>query len=522
MSELSEKSRLTDRSPLVRLFRRLFTWRTLRRFVVAVACVVTLIGLFYAEENWRGKHAWEKFRREWEAKGERFDLASFIPKPVPPEQNFAMTPFLAPLLDYELTGHPGQVRWKDTNATARAGQLDIYRAHRSDRALTLGSVDRAELTDLQVWQAVYRSDTNFPSPAQPQDPAHDVLFALRKFDSVLQELHEANRRPAAVFPVHWQESVEVLLPYLATVKSISTLLRLRAEAYLEAGQSSDALRDVQLGFRLADTVESDPLLISHLVRLAIFQITLNSVWEGLARHRWKEPELVVLQKTISSVDLLAGYLHAMRGERAFSNDLMDKLRRGRFPAFENFAGDSEMAGLQQVTTWAPSGFVYHNQLHINRLHQEHTLRVIDAVQHRIFPERCREMDDPPELRRVTPYNIFARMLFPAFAKAGLKTAQRQTFLDLASIACALERFRLADGQYPETLAALTPRFLEKIPHDVVNGEPLKYRRTADGHFILYSVGWNQADDGGVVAMTKGKTPGPDVERGDWVWRYPGK
>lgn len=132
------------------------------------------------------------------------------------------------------------------------------------------------------------------------------------------------------------------------------------------------------------------------------------------------------------------------------------------------------------------------------------------------------MDDPPELRRVTPYNIFARMLFPAFAKAGLKTAQRQTFLDLASIACALERFRLADGQYPETLAALTPRFLEKIPRDVVNGEALKYRRTADGHFILYSVGWNQTDDGGVVAMTKGKTPGPDVERGDWVWRYPGK
>ena len=31
-------------------------------------CFATLIALFYAEENWRGKHAWEKYKREQEAK----------------------------------------------------------------------------------------------------------------------------------------------------------------------------------------------------------------------------------------------------------------------------------------------------------------------------------------------------------------------------------------------------------------------------------------------------------------------
>ena len=59
--------------------------------------------------------------------------------------------------------------------------------------------------------------------------------------------------------------------------------------------------------------------------------------------------------------------------------------------------------------------------------------------------------------------------------------------------------------------------------------------------MLYSVGWNEKDDGGVVAL---KTKGPasvenrpatasgdsdstkvgtlDPDQGDWVWQYPAK
>jgi hypothetical protein len=46
--------------------------------------------------------------------------------------------------------------------------------------------------------------------------------------------------------------------------------------------------------------------------------------------------------------------------------------------------------------------------------------------------------------------------------------------------------------------------------------------TRDGQFILYSVGWNETDDGGVVVLKKGRTPSIDRKEGDWVWQYPGK
>ena len=76
------------------------------------------------------------------------------------------------------------------------------------------------------------------------------------------------------------------------------------------------------------------------------------------------------------------------------------------------------------------------------------------------------------------------------------------------------------GQFPETLDALAPQFMAKLPHDVIAGQPLHYRRTTDGQFTLYAVGWNQKDDHGTLVLDKdGKV---DQEQGDWVWQQPGK
>ena len=99
---------------------------------------------------------------------------------------------------------------------------------------------------------------------------------------------------------------------------------------------------------------------------------------------------------------------------------------------------------------------------------------------------------------------------PNFVRAAQTTGRNQTLVNEAFMACGLERYRLAHGQYPETLEALVPQFAENVPHDIVGGQPLKFHRSSDGRFVLYSVGWNQKDDGGV--------PGQSASEGDWVWQ----
>ena len=65
--------------------------------------------------------------------------------------------------------------------------------------------------------------------------------------------------------------------------------------------------------------------------------------------------------------------------------------------------------------------------------------------------------------------------------------------------------------------ALAPRYIESLPRDVIGGQPLKYRRTSNGQFALYSVGWNGTDDGGAVVLKEYSNTSIDLNQGDWVW-----
>ncbi len=71
-----------------------FSWRTARRILITIAVIITLVAVFYAEEDLRGNRAWARYRQEAEARGEQLDWRAFIPKPVPDDQNFAATPFV--------------------------------------------------------------------------------------------------------------------------------------------------------------------------------------------------------------------------------------------------------------------------------------------------------------------------------------------------------------------------------------------------------------------------------------------
>jgi hypothetical protein len=75
-------------------------------------------------------------------------------------------------------------------------------------------------------------------------------------------------------------------------------------------------------------------------------------------------------------------------------------------------------------------------------------------------------------------------------------ARAHVSTDLAKTVCALKRHRLAQGEYPATLANLVPAFLNEVPRDLIRGQPLVYRRLEDQSFLLYSIGWNGVDNGG--------------------------
>lgn len=498
--------------PKPRFLRRLFSWKTLRRALIGLAALITLLIAFVTEENWRGRHDWEKYKAEQEAKGEHFDMAFFIPKLPPPDQNFAMTPFLAPLQDYKMVN--GELQWNNSNPMVKmsAVSLEGVGDYPQDSP-SMGDWRRGKFCDLAKWQSFYRNNTNFPSNPNPQTPALDVLFALNKFQPVFSELRAASERPYAVFPFYYDPQLDEMVLFVEC-KRLVRLTSLRAIAELDANQNAEALKDVKLCLSLSKLLQHEPLLISQFVRLAVIEISIQPIWEGLARHRWTDGQLQQVQKALAEIQPLDDYASAMRGERAFGNEELAKLRAGHVPAM---GLDIGLFG-----RFRTQAMLYHNQVALNRLMEGFTLAAVDGPQHRVFPKRCDTNVIVTILSKPKLYNVLAWMEGPALAKAPERFARVQTSIDLATVATALERYHLAHGEYPEDLTALAPQFVEKLPNDVITGEPLKYRRTQDGQFILYSVGWNETDDGGKVVLKSNSNGIVDPEKGDWVWQYPPK
>lgn len=522
--------------------RWIFRWRNFKRFLFVLACFVTLLALFYVEEDWRGKYDWEKFKREWKAKGMDFEWASVIPPKVPDDQNFALTPIVASCYEtyFDKNGH--EIHPRNTNIVDRFSLLswrDISYEHKREPVPPEAGWPAAQRINLKAWQSFFRTpppdvaQTNsFPVTLQPQLPAEDVLLALSKYDSAIKEIREASQMPYSRFPLTYEaeDKAAILLPHLAALKTTSLAIRLRSVAELEKNEPDRATEDVKLDLYLANATQSEPFLISQLVRYAMLGIALQPVWEGLAAHRWSGPQLIALDAELARINLLNDCREAQKSEVAAAAETAEYMSRHR-----DFARQFAQMGMRVprknplrfgVFKYMPAGWFYQSALKDGRKLINY-MPAVDQNAQTISPRLVRQADsatessssyfDPLEALRESFSSDF--LFMGNFLK---QTAYAQASVNLARTAIALERYRLVHGNYPESLAALAPQFIAQLPQDVTNGEPLKYRREADGGFVLYSIGWNEQDDGGVVVFKKGSTSEVDLGAGDWVWRYPPK
>ncbi len=86
-------------------------------------------------------------------------------------------------------------------------------------------------------------------------------------------------------------------------------------------------------------------------------------------------------------------------------------------------------------------------------------------------------------------------------------AEYKALLDTSRLGLALEIYRIEHGDYPDTLADLVPEIIPELPLDPLTGDDYIYRQEDEG-FVVYSVGRNGTDDGGLHSP-------PDK---DIVWR----
>jgi hypothetical protein len=76
-------------------------------------------------------------------------------------------------------------------------------------------------------------------------------------------------------------------------------------------------------------------------------------------------------------------------------------------------------------------------------------------------------------------------------------------LRTARVGLAILRFRQSTGKLPDRLSELVPAYLGVVPKDPFDGNELRYEKLATG-FVVYSIGEDLRDNGGIEQLPRGK------------------
>jgi len=355
-----------------------------------------------------------------------------------------------------------------------------------------------------------------------------------QFEPDFDLIREALKRPYARMDGDYAVPYEIPIPNFVASRSLAQVLAQRTKCQLLLGRPEQALHEVTLLNDSRKWLEAAPTgkpmtLVAAMINVAITGLYVETLRDGFRLNGWQEPQLAAIQEQLQKINTAPFVFEAFKEEQAHTVYLGEKaaLRKDfrKVMTGELFGYGQGKTFMQKLETHAydlmPQGWVFQNVIVATKVHQR-LIDTFDPTEKQVFPKKLEEayLDVTTKLQHHSVFHLLADIAIPNYSKGFQIFACSQTRFNQTQIACALERYRLAHGAYPETLDALMPQFIDKIPQDIIGGQPLHYRRTSDGKFLLYSIGWNEKDDGGIMA--KDKSGNDDRTQGDWVWQYPVK
>jgi hypothetical protein len=437
-----------------------------------------------------------------------------LPAPAPDAVNFARSPAFADLLNR--TNHLADLlnRLRDFDPDGGAVVLTDWRSQ-ADAPLMpfLTSVqqpteletNRMAMSSLRNRGRLLRSASQAGAETNRTELASAFLDAVEPDRSRLEELAAA-AATATVFQVITNSDIGAVLrpdpqPILL-LEHLHLLFQVRASAELASGRNAEAAEDVLTGLRLAQLARQlpDTRLMARVQWLLAH--SLQPLWEGLYQQAWTQPQLAAFQSQLAGFNLLTDYTNAVRRVVLAHIELWHAIPGSTNIQAALAAANATAYFAQPEWQLQPSAWWFDNCIRLYGAGQ-------NAIQ-RVDLEAGRIGEDSSQLDlNGLPLDAATHELLEQWlwVQTPALLAFAQTSVNQALVACALERFRLANGAYPASLQPLVPSLLAGIPHDAVSGRPIIYQADGGTNFILRGVGPNGVDDR--------KSAVSD----DWLWTY---
>jgi hypothetical protein len=350
--------------------------------------------------------------------------------------------------------------------------------------------------------------------------AADYLKWSDQFSPQFDLIREAVKRPQSRMEGDYEHFNRMPGIDFAAVGAVAQTLADRAACFLILKQPDQALADLTLLDDLLDSLArpgAKPVTLAWASGItALRGLHAETIAFGLRLQAWGEPQLTVLQDQLSHVDIFTLVWSAMESERAWECQFLATAPRSEVAQALGLGGGSrtlleKMRNRRYlVFKFMPAGWVYQNIERMATLSQG-AINSVDRTQGIVRPHQVEEARQQmlTNFTQRSPLSMLAKLTTPQSVAALPAAARVQALVNETLVVCALERFRLGRGLYPDSLDVLAPQFIPVLPVDPINGGPLLYRHIGQGNFVLYSVGWDEKDNGGVPTDAGGN--------GDWVW-----
>lgn len=306
---------------------------------------------------------------------------------------------------------------------------------------------------------------------------------LDRYREAIDEVHAARRAGSvARFPLDFRDGIAMLIPHVQNLRSVNRLLELDLEVRLAQGDAEGAVEDLLSLIATSESLKNEPILVSQLVRIACLGVAVSALERTLARQEFSDEQLARIQQALARQQLHDSLKRALRGEQFFLIRVTQTNASTGDPAADwaqalPFRGADMAKGME---LWRD----------VIDASDEGMLEALTATQ-----EMEEEIDAVSKSMDRFRYPTTV-LLFPAVDASTKAFLRGEANVRLAETGVACERYRLAHDRLPAKLDDLVPEFLPVVSLDPFDGQPLRYR-TADTGALLYSLGVDQLDDGGL-------------------------
>ncbi|MFT5413023.1 MAG: hypothetical protein ACI8XO_004786 [Verrucomicrobiales bacterium] len=416
--------------------------------------------------------------------GETLDFHVLAPPPVADADNFMATPALHSI---EMMEHP-----RDPEILAKHDRINALPKFRGSR-----KTDPGTPVDFGAY-AIFDPDSDDEPPLISTlggNPNIKVLEAINIDAALWDELALAARRPHSQ-PVNSMpdrlETSTILglsMGHLQALQKINKLASLRALAAARLGDRQMALNSFAIHFKCRDAAATGPSLIGGLVAISMTSFINNELPDILRSDCLTADDLLWLQGEIESRDDIAMGLSMLRGELAlmsYQYDEILKLPKGR--RFQAINGSAPQFNVESVVaSMIPNSFYTRN--HANAIdwlyrYNIEPLKELDFAAMRAAPyELDRQVANAGWFSYGT---VLAKQTVPTTGRISAHIIATEMRRQLTITGIAIERFRIKNDNFPPSLEALVPRYLEDVPIDIAAEDsstpiPIPYELAPDGN-----------------------------------------